>query len=233
MEQDHVKTTSLGIQQLDMHIVTSYFALVISYHLLQVSSLMHLIPYSGRHRLSKAQWNRLLLFSTRSGTDAEQQQYSKFYHLDGIGHRSSVDIKTNTGHQLKTDVPKKMGGSDTAPQPVETLLAAWMGCTQATAVFVGRQMTPRILIESLVFEGIEAVRDERGALMLPIEEKPSIPSRLQRVTGVIKVRCRNNAPVPAEQLQLLQEQTEIRCPVANMMIASGCNMDVEWIDAAD
>jgi putative redox protein len=215
-----------------MYIIQPSLVLVVSCYLLPVSSLMRLIPNSWCHRLIQVQWNRVVLFSTGGDVDPDPS-FSKFYRLDGVGHRSRVDITTNTGHQLKTDVPKKMGGSDTAPQPVEMLLSAWMGCTQATAVFVGRHMSPRIMIESLEFEGIQAVRDERGALMLPIEEQPSIPSRLQYVTGVIKIQSRNNTPLTKEQIQLLQEQTEVRCPVANMMIASGCTMDVKWIDATD
>jgi putative redox protein len=186
------------------------------------------------------QRSKCLLFSSTNSKDVtgstssseEKEQYAKAYRLDGVGRRSKVEIQTkDTGHTLSTDVPKKMGGGDTAPQPVETLLAAWMGCTQATALFVGRQMSPRILIESLEFVGIEAVRDERGALSLPIEETPTIPSRLHRVTGVINVRTRSKVPLPTDQLDLLKEQTEIRCPVANMMIASGCSMDVDWVDA--
>ena len=156
--------------------------------------------------------------------------YEKTYRLDGFGRRSKVEITTNTGHHLSTDVPRKMGGTDTAAQPVETLLAAWMGCTQATAVFVGRQMSPRIIIESLEFEGIEAVRDERGALALPIEENPSVPSRLRRISGRIRVSTRAKTKMSNEELELLKEQTEIRCPIANMILASGCAIDVEWAD---
>jgi putative redox protein len=188
--------------------------------------------------------SKCLLFSSNTSSNGisesnshpeeEEERYSKSYRLDGVGRGSKVEIRTNTGHNLSTDVPKKMGGGDTAPQPVETLLAAWMGCTQATALFVGRQMSPRrILIDSLEFQDIEAFRDERGALSLPIEETPTIPSRIHRITGVIRVvvSTRNKGPLSADQLELLKEQTEIRCPVANMMIASGCSMEVEWVDA--
>ena len=125
----------------------------------------------GSSRRDMFQRGKCLLFSSASGTDVtvpddssqDKEQYSKKYRLDGVGRRSKVEIKTNTGHNLSTDVPKKMGGGDTAPQPVETLLAAWMGCTQATALFVGRQMSPRILIDSLEFEEIEAVREPSQA----------------------------------------------------------------------
>lgn len=188
------------------------------------------IHLGGSRRARTTAGSACRLFSATSNEDDED--FSKTYQLTGVGRQSKVEIRTNTGHQLQTDVPKKMGGGDTAPQPVETLLAAWMGCTQATALFVGRQMSPRILIESLEFHDIEAVRDERGALSLPIDETPTIPSRLHRVTGIIRVLTRNNKkPMSVEQMELLKEQTEIRCPIANMMIASGCSMEVDWVDA--
>lgn len=139
-------------------------------------------------------------------------------------------MKTNTEHILTTDVPIKMGGQNTAAQPVEHLLAALIGCTQATAVYVGRMMKPRLIIDNIEFD-IEGYRDERGALQMPIEKLPSIPARLEHVSGVVRVQFKKNITVSAEELSLLKEQTEARCPVANMMHASGCRMDIEWIDA--
>jgi putative redox protein len=167
--------------------------------------------------------------STTTVDDEEASKYIKSYRLDGTGRGSSVDILTETGHTLATDVPLKMGGNNSAPQPVETLLAAWMGCTQATAFFVGRQMKPtRIVIDRLEFVNIRGFRDERGALMLPIEEMPDIPSRLQKITGTIRVLLKRGQ-LSKDQLELLKEQTEARCPVANMMLSSGCYFDVDWV----
>lgn len=134
---------------------------------------------------------------------------------------------TFTGHSLETDVPITMGGKNLAPQPVETLLAALIGCTQATALFVGRQLQPRVLIERMEFD-IEAERDERGALSLPIDAKPEVPSRLQRVSGIVVVYAKQT--IDDSTLSLLKEQTELRCPVANMMHASGCEMNIDWMD---
>ena len=177
---------------------------------------------------------RTVLYSSSS------PKYEKVYHLNGIGEGTKVDVTTDTGHSLRTDIPKKMGGTDIAPQPVETLLAAWMGCTQATALFVGRNLPERVVISKIEFHNIQAYRDERGALQLPITETPEIPSRINRITGTIKVTTtsRNNnnnnddEVLSEDQMQLLKEQTEIRCPVANMMIASGCSIDVEWMNSA-
>ena len=173
--------------------------------------------------------------STSSTTDIddEYQKHVKVYKLAGEtmdNNKSGVKIVTDTEHILCTDLPKKMGGQNTAPQPVETLLAAWMGCTQATALFVGRQMKPnRLLIDRIVFENIQGERDERGALTLPIDENPPVPSRLTCVSGRIAVYRAKGDPISQKELNLLREQTELRCPIANMMIASGCRMDVEWV----
>ena len=130
-----------------------------------------------------------------------------------------------THHTIQTDLPKAMGGTNGAPQPVELLLASLIGCTQATAIFVARHLQiPEIL--HMDFD-LQAVRDERGALTLPITATPVEPSRLQEIAGRIVVTCRE--PLSADELTVLQDQTEARCPVANMMMASGCRMNVTWI----
>lgn len=211
--------------------------------------------------------------SDKAVNSTEAVPYIKAYSLQGVGEGSRVDILTSTGHTLSTDVPTSMGGEDTAPQPVETLLAAWMGCTQATAIFVSRQLqwkvenittstpTPefeksgrqrsprpsRVVVQKLYFDNIRATRDERGALQLPIVdgEVPAIPSRIQSITGTIRVETKILPPQPQavgsdykdqscilslseSQLRILRDQTEARCPVANMIIASGCDVNVEW-----
>ena len=178
---------------------------------------------------------RRRLHSTNAddAVDRHDPVHTKRYFIAGAGRKSSVQMTTDTGHALATDVPRKMGGDDAAPQPVEHLLAALLGCTQATAVYVGRRMSPRLLVDTIEFE-VRAHRDERGALQLPIDRLPSVPARLQRVEGDVKVRFRGGqdaAAVSEEQLQLLAEQTEARCPVANMMAASGCEMDLRWTHA--
>jgi uncharacterized OsmC-like protein len=186
-------------------------------------------------------------FTTNTSTpdhDDEKRFIIKSYTIHGVGKGSRVHVRTNTGHELVTDVPAQtMGGTDSAPQPVETLLAALLGCTQATAMFVGRHLKPRVLIERLEFVDIVAERDERGALSLPIDVDPSVPARLQKISGTIQVYPRRTQtknkkeeapplPLSQEQLDMLSRQTELRCPVANMMMASGCEMNIQWIDGS-
>lgn len=235
-------------------------------------------------------------------SDKDEQQYIKSYQLTGIGTGTHVQIDTVTGHRIQTDIPKAMGGQDTAPQPVELLLSSWMGCTQATAMYVYRQIirmrrqhkkepiknrtgrhninndnnnnNTTIQLDTIVFENIVAHRDERGALQLPIQDRPRIPSQLFSITGTIRVYFKttrpasftttitpvvsedggeDSAPDPhgenkqssrstgvssssssallltEEEFELFQEQVEVRCPIANMIITSGCRINVDWI----
>jgi hypothetical protein len=96
---------------------------------------------------------------------------------------------------------------------------------------------PEVLLD---FQAIEAFRDERGALELPIRATPDVPSRLHKITGTIVVTLvsvdgndENDSSeilfLAPDELEVLKEQTEARCPIANMMVASGCAMEVEWI----
>jgi len=159
----------------------------------------------------------------------------KYYKLIGVGEKNAVTVFTDTNHKIETDLPKVMGGSDMAPQPVEHLLAAFIGCTQATAVFVGRNMKPRRLNISQMKFDIQACRDERGSLggTLPIDNDstlPDFPSRIKLVTGIIEVMLKNNEPIAKKELMLLEKHVEARCPVANMMLSSGCIFQIKWVD---
>lgn len=193
-----------------------------------------MIPASTMRRLAflRSPTKRTLAKQSSALFCSSTPNFTKSYNLEGRGEGTKVEISTSTGHNLATDIPKTMGGKDAAPQPVETLLAAWMGCTQATALFVGRHLPDRVSIQTMEFENIEATRDERGAIQLPVVETPPVPSRLERITGTIKVFARRGAPISPEQMELLKDRTEVRCPVANMIIASGCLIDVEWVDGA-
>ncbi|CAB9530451.1 osmC-like protein [Seminavis robusta] len=202
-------------------------------------------------RSHKAQQRHAIFRLSSGSTDQadEANKHQKAYHIQGTSaspaestkqaegrkrrQRScgpGVHMTTNTHHTIATDVPKAMGGTNLAPQPVETLLAAWIGCTQATALFVGRQLGLTILKMDF---NIHANRDERGALELPIEVTPTVPSRLQEIHGTIHVYTSSSDSVAEEQFHILQEQTEARCPVANMIIQSGCHMNVEWVVAPE
>jgi uncharacterized OsmC-like protein len=151
----------------------------------------------------------------------------KEYSLVAEGRRCLVrSTFPATGKELITDTPKITGGTDSGAQPVEHLLAALVGCKQATAHFVARKLWPKHLkLEGIDFN-LVAWRDERGALEMPIDCTPSHPSRLQQVSGVATVHA---AGCSEEDVLRLAEQVDQRCPVANMFVAAGTQMDIKWV----
>ena len=123
---------------------------------------------------------------------------------------------------------------DTAPQPVELLLASLLGCKTATAHYVARHLWPRPhnKIQSIRFEDIVAERDERGALSLPIDEAPPVTAALLRVRGVARV-LPTSSTISASEVAALGRLVEERCPVAATLVAAGCELNVAWELASD
>lgn len=178
---------------------------------------------------------RRFIASTSKSTDKKSlKHYSFSGHTTSNKNKNSVTITFDEGgHTIMTDLPRNMGGNDNAPQPVEYLLAAWAGCTQATALFVSRHnmqhynSNDRYSLERLEFVNVKATRDERGALALPVDQPPPISSRIHTITGTIVIWPSLSSD---KDLDWLKEQTELRCPIANMLVASGCHMNVQWVN---
>jgi len=146
------------------------------------------------------------------------------YSLTGSGLRSQSTVLTSDGFQLTTDTPKAMGGTNTAAQPVYLLLAALAGCETATAQFVARHM--RIRIRDIDFE-LKAWRDQRGAIKLPLDaiDYYDVPAHLQVIVGTAMV----DTEASQEQVDALGHQVHRRCPIASMLLSSGCRLDIRWL----
>ena len=149
---------------------------------------------------------------------------TKKYSLTARSDRGGTTCITHTasGHQLQCDLPRAIGGRDTAAEPVYHLLSALCGCEAATAAFVARQLKVKLL-EPMEFE-LRAERDERGALSLPVTADPAVPARLTRVSGRVTLVT----DATDEALELLERQTHLRCPVANLMSAGGVDLDIRF-----
>lgn len=161
------------------------------------------------------------------------------YAVTGVGVGVAAVTHTSTGFDIATDVPRRYGGGDAAPQPVEALLAALIGCETTTAVYVARHMKPRFPLLGITFD-YKASRDSRGAMALPLDEAPPAPAWLQRVEGtaVVHLKPRKSSSHADSDVTGMQEQAarveelhrhvERRCPVASMLVAAGCDMRVTW-----
>ena len=135
-----------------------------------------------------------------------------------------VDVCVDFVAGYEADSVKKQGGTNTAPQPVFLLLASLCGCELATARFVALKSSPKIKMGRIEFD-LNAKRDERGAISLPLGSSLPVPSRLQHVWGTATVHDTN---ATHEQITRLGDEVHLRCPVANMIVLSGCVLDIHW-----
>ena len=108
---------------------------------------------------------------SRGQTRLYSTQYEYGCTGSGLGARATVSFVT--GHEVKTDLPSKLGGKDEHPQPVELVLAGLIGCEVSTASFVARHMVPRFPLGSIAFD-YRASRDGSAPVSLPLDRAPSL-----------------------------------------------------------
>ncbi len=152
------------------------------------------------------------------------------YALTAVGDGPGSTSRTDTAYTIRTDLPTGVGGQDSAPQPVELLLAALLGCKTATAHFVARNLWERRAnrIDAIAFDEVVATRDERGALALPISAAPPVTAALLSVGGRVRVRPRSGSITPAD-VEAMGRIVEERCPVAATLSAAGVRLEFEWV----
>ena len=108
-----------------------------------------------------------------------------------------------------------MGGADGAPQPVELLVAALVGCEQATAAYCARHMSPRFRLKHVHFTYV-GERDDRGATSPQSPNRAGVRAAVARHRRTAVVHLRGGAETQ-ERVDQLAKLVEARCPVANTL----------------
>jgi len=80
------------------------------------------IQNSSRRACYSSSTTTRLYANSNNSENNDDDVHGKHYNIKGNGQQSIVKMQTNTGHTIQTDVPHKMGGKDTAPQPVNIYL---------------------------------------------------------------------------------------------------------------
>jgi len=156
----------------------------------------------------------------------------KRYVFSAIGDGPSAPgcvVETATKHRLEMDLPRIAGGCDAAPQPVELMIAALLGCKVATAHFVARHLwsRPNNRVRAISFVDVVGERDERGALSLPIAAEPTVTAALLSVRGTARVLPASTDTTLAD-VQELGDLVKKRCPVAATLAAAGVDLAFKW-----
>lgn len=132
----------------------------------------------------------------------------------GINDAGTKTVCTVRDHQVITDEPF---GSNEGPTPLETTLAALVGCE---GVIINRCAGAMGFSYSKVEIEAEGEVDGRGS---------------RGVAGVrpyfnwVKLKIRLRSPETAERLHKLQRNVEFRCPVMNLMKSADVDVEARWI----
>lgn len=127
-----------------------------------------------------------------------------------------TSIETPNHGTFTTDLPRDMGGTDSAPCPMEYLLGSLIGCEVATMTNVAKQMNFDFWAAEIIAEGDI---DPRG-----MEKVPGVKPYFQEVRQVIKVRSHESQ----DRLNQLHQETEARCPAFNLLKDAGVTPYISW-----
>lgn len=134
----------------------------------------------------------------------------------GVWKGSMATDLTVRGFELRTDEPLPVGGTDSAPTPMELVAAALNGCITVVIETVAVEL-------GVVLESIETsstahmdVRGFRGTADVS-------PHFMDYTLGVQLV-----ATASQEEQQRLQASVERRCPALNLVRDAGVALSIDW-----
>ena len=141
---------------------------------------------------------------------------SAVYHLRGVAtSHGRTDISTRDV-STTTDEPLERGGTNAAPSPTETLMAALIGCTNNIATKIAKSMDLTFTVNEIL---CEAEFDRRGVLL---DERVEIPFPTVKLTIDVDTNASD------EQLETIRERLPRYCPVSMVMRQSGTDVVEEW-----
>eukprot|EP00040_Diaphanoeca_grandis_P039354 m.258846 g.258846 ORF g.258846 m.258846 type:complete len:198 (-) comp37168_c0_seq1:138-731(-) len=143
-----------------------------------------------------------LMQSFRENSDAAQAVFSSSSELT-TGLRSTITIRDK--FTLNADEPKGLGGTDTAPNPVEILLGALGSCQEITYKAYGQAMGIPI---TRVAVAVDGHIDLRGFLSVS-DVRPGFHT----ITGTVTIE----STATDEELAQLKAVVDGHCPVLDML----------------
>ena len=133
---------------------------------------------------------------------------------NAAGTRTKIQVRDFA--PVYTDEPASLGGTNSAPSPLETVLVALVGCDGVIINGVAKAMGFDYAGVDFACESQIDVRGPKGVPGIrPYFEKGSLTITLYSDESEARFRqlCRN---------------VEYRCPVMNLLAAAQVDMDVTW-----
>jgi uncharacterized OsmC-like protein len=134
---------------------------------------------------------------------------------NAAGTRTKVQVRDF--EPVYTDEPSSLGGTNSAPSPLETVLVALVGCDGVIINGVATAMKFNYTGVDFTCESEIDVRGPKGV--------PGIRPYFETAKLNITVYSDENDA----RFQQLRKNVEFRCPVMNLLSAAQVDMDVTWI----
>ncbi|MEO1017744.1 MAG: OsmC family protein [Pseudomonadota bacterium] len=125
-------------------------------------------------------------------------------------------IKVRHYDTVYTDEPESLGGTNTAPSPLETVLIALVGCDGVIINGVATAM--KFDYAAVEFE-CQSQIDVRGPKGVP---------GIRPYFETLDLKLVVFTDEPEDRFLKLQKNVEFRCPVMNLMHAADVKMNVVW-----
>ncbi len=133
---------------------------------------------------------------------------------NAAGTRTKINVRDFA--PVYTDEPASLGGTNSAPSPLETVLVALVGCDGVIINGVAKAMGFAYAGVDFACESQIDVRGPKGV--------PGIRPYFETATLKIVVYTDESD----RRFQQLRKNVEFRCPVMNLLNAAKVAMDVTW-----
>lgn len=127
-----------------------------------------------------------------------------------------TEIKVRDFDPVFTDEPASLGGTNTAPSPLETVLVALVGCDGVIINGVAKAMDFAYVAVEFACESQIDVRGPKGV--------PGIRPYFETADLTIVLYTDE----PQKRIDTLIRNVEFRCPVMNLLRAADVTLSVDW-----
>jgi len=127
-----------------------------------------------------------------------------------------TEVKVRDFEDVVTDEPDTMGGTNTAPSPLEMALVSLVGCDGV--IINGCAKAMGFAYSGVEFEcsGQVDIRGPKGV--------PGIRPYFETIDMTIILQTNE----PPERVEKLKKNVEFRCPIMNLMRSAGVELNVTW-----
>eukprot|EP00750_Incisomonas_marina_P015449 INCI18288.1.p1 GENE.INCI18288.1~~INCI18288.1.p1 ORF type:complete len:210 (+),score=42.73 INCI18288.1:96-725(+) len=151
----------------------------------------------------------------RADSNAAQATFSSSSALT-TGLRSTITIRDR--FTIDVDEPKGLGGTDTAPNPVEILLGSLGSCQEITYKAYAQALGLNV---SKVSVDLDGEIDLRGFLGVD----PNVRPGFHTIRGTVNIQ----STATDEELQNLKSIVDAHCPVLDMLKAVPTTLELQRI----